>query len=71
MYFDNIGSAIMMIYDELKKDKKSKKLIDKIDKATTDDQIKAGLREGVERLRELGKTAIAEDIESKTKGFAF
>jgi hypothetical protein len=71
MYFDNIGSAMMMIYDELKKDKKSKSLIKKINKAQSDDQIKEGLREGVKRLRELEKNALADDIEAKTKGFAF
>ncbi len=71
MNMDNIGSAMLMIYDELKNDKQSKKLIQKIDEAEGDDDIKAGLREGVKRLRELGKTALADDIEKKAKGFAF
>ena len=71
MNFENIGSAVMMIYDELKNDKASKKLIKKIDAAKSDDQIKEGLREGVKRIRELGKTTLADDIEAKTKGFAF
>lgn len=68
---DNIGSAMMMIYDELKKDKASKSLIKMIDKATSDEQIKEGIKAGVKRLRELDKNAIADDIEKKTKGFAF
>ncbi len=71
MNFDNISSAMMLIYDELKNDKASKKLISKIDKAASDSQIKAGIKEGVARLRELGKYALADDIEKKTKGFAF
>lgn len=71
MTFDNIGSALMMIYDELKKDKPSKSLIKKIDTAESDEQIKEGLRAGVKRLRELEKYALADDIEKKTKGFAF
>lgn len=71
MNMDTIGSAMMMIYDELKKDKQSKALIKKIDKATSDNQIKEGIREGVKRIRELGKIALAEEIEAKTKGFAF
>lgn len=71
MNMDNIGSAMMMIYDELKNDKQSKKLIQKIDEAEGDDDVKSGLRDGVKRLRELGKNAIADDIEKKTKGFAF
>ena len=71
MNFENISSAMMMIYDELVNDKPSKKLINKIDKATNDTQIKAGIVEGVKRLRELGKNALADDIEKKTKGFAF
>lgn len=71
MNMDNIGSALMMIYDELKNDKQSKSLINKIDKATSDKQIKDGIVAGVKRLRELDKNALADDIEKKTKGFAF
>lgn len=71
MNFDNIGSAMMMIYDELKNDKESKKLIKQIDSATSDAQIKKGLIAGVNRLRELDKNSIADDIVKKTKGFAF
>lgn len=71
MNFDNIGSAMMMIYDELKNDKESKKLIKQIDSATSDAQIKKGLVAGVNRLRELGRNSLADDIVKKTKGFAF
>lgn len=71
MNFDNIGSALMLIYDELKTDAKSKSLVKKIDSAESDAQIKKGLQDGVKRLRELGKNALADDIEKKTKGFAF
>ena len=71
MNMDNIGSACMMIYDELKNDKPSKSLLKKIDEATSDAQIKSGIVSGVKRIRELGKTALADDIEKKTKGFAF
>lgn len=71
MNFDNIGSALMMVYDELKNDKASKKLIAKIETAESDAQIKEGLRAGVKRLRELDKNTLADDIEKKTKGFAF
>jgi hypothetical protein len=71
MNFDNISSAMMLIYDELSKDKKSKALIKQIDEATDGSQIKKGLVAGVRRLRELGKNALADDIEKKTKGFAF
>ena len=71
MSFDNISSAMMLIYDELVKDKKSKALIKQIDEATDDAQIKKGIVAGVKRLRELGKNALADDVEKKTKGFAF
>ncbi len=71
MNFDNIGSAMTILFDELKNDKDSKKLIKQIDGATSDAQIKKGLVAGVKRLRELDKNAIADDIEKKTKGFAF
>lgn len=68
---DNIGSAMMILYDELRDDKDSKKLINQIDGATSDTQLKKGLVAGVKRLRELGKNALADDVEKKTKGFAF
>jgi iron only hydrogenase large subunit-like protein len=71
MSFDNIGSAMMLIYDELSKDKKSKALIKQIDEATDDSQIKKGIVAGVKRLRELDKNTLADEIEKKTKGFAF
>jgi hypothetical protein len=71
MNFDNFGSALMVIYDELKNDKDSKALVKKIDMAESDKQIKEGIVAGVKRLRELGKNALADDIEKKTKGFAF
>lgn len=71
MSFDNIGSAMMMLYDELKKDKASKSLIKKIDAAESDKQLKEGLVAGVNRLRELGKNNLADDIVNKAKGFAF
>lgn len=71
MSFDNINSAMMMIFDELSKDKKSKALIKQIDQATDDASIKKGMVAGVKRLRELDKNALADDIEKKLKGFAF
>lgn len=71
MNTDNISSACLMLYDELVNDKASKKLINKIDKATTNKQIKDGIVAGVNRLRELGKNHLADDICKKTKGFAF
>lgn len=71
MNFDNISSAMLMIYDELKDDKASKSLINKVDKATTDKQIKDAAIAAVKRLRELDKPHIADEIEKKLKGFAF
>jgi len=71
MDMDNITSALLMIYDELKKDKTSKALIKTIDSATNDATIKKAIVAGVERLRELDKNNIADDIVKKTKGFAF
>jgi ribosomal protein L7Ae-like RNA K-turn-binding protein len=71
MNTENISKAMMLVFDELKNDKASESLIRKIDEATDDEEIKEGLREGTKRLRELGKIALAEDIEQKTKGFAF
>ena len=69
MNFDNISSAMMMVFDELKNDKQSKSLIKKIDTAKSDDALKAGIKEGIKRLRELDKNALADDIEKKIKGW--
>lgn len=71
MNIENISKALMMVFDELKDDENSQEIIQDIDEADNDDQIKKGLRNGVSRLRELGKTALADDVENKTKGFAF
>lgn len=69
--FNNVGDAMIMMFDELKNDPKSKALIKRMDSATGDAELKKGLQEGVKRLRELDKNALADDIEKKTKGFAF
>lgn len=69
MSFENIGSAMGILFDELKNDKQSKKLIKQIDQAASDDDIKKGIVPGVKRLRELGKNSLADDLEKKTKGF--
>lgn len=71
MSYENIGSAMLMIYDELKNDKPSKAIIKGIDIAKNDEQIKKNAVAAVKRLRELDKNAIADDIENKLKGFAF
>ena len=65
MNFNNISSAMMMLYDELKNDKSSKKLIKEMDKAKNDEMLKSCITEGIKRLRELDKNALANDIELK------
>jgi hypothetical protein len=69
MNMDKIGQAMLMLYDELKNDKQSKKLIKKMDTATSDAVLKKGFAEGIKRLRELGKPALANDLEEKIKGW--
>ncbi len=69
MNFDNISSAMMMLFDELKNDKASKGIIKKIDTAKSDEKLKEGFKEGIKRLRELDKNAIADDLEKKIKGW--
>lgn len=66
---DAIGSAMLIVYDELKNDKKSKALIKQIDEAQNDSDIKEGFKKAVKRLRELDKNHLANDLESKLKGF--
>lgn len=69
MNMEAIGSAILIIYDELKNDKPSKQIIKKLDTADSDAVIKDNLKKGIKRLRELDKNNIANDLESKLKGF--
>lgn len=69
MNFDAIGKAMLILFDELKDDPKSKKLIQQIDEAESDSQIKSGFKKGIARLRELGKNTLADDLEQKIKGF--
>jgi hypothetical protein len=69
MSFDNIGSAMMILFDELKDDKQSEKLIQQMDEADSDSVLKKGMKAGIKRLRELGKNTLADDLEKKTKGF--
>lgn len=68
---DRIGSAMLMLYDELKNDKASKKLLKQIDIAKDGSVIKSGIITGIKRLRELDKNALADDIEEKIKGAIF
>lgn len=68
---EKISKACLLIFDELVNDEQSQDLIEKIDGATSDGEIKEGIRLGVKRLKELGKTTLAEQIENDTKGFAF
>lgn len=69
MSFDAIGSAMMILFDELKDDKQSAKLIEQMDEAEDDATLKKGMKAGIKRLRELGKNTLADDLEKKTKGF--
>lgn len=69
MSFDAIGSAMMILFDELKDDKKSEKLIEQMDSADSDAVLKKGIKAGIKRLRAIGKNALADDLEKKTKGF--
>lgn len=69
MNFDNISSAMMILFDELKDDKKSEKLIEQIDSASGDPELKKGMKKGIARLRELKKNSLADDLEKKLAGW--
>ena len=66
-----ISSACLMIYDELKDDKEFAPDLAAMDEAESDAAIREGIRKGVARIMALGKITLAEDIKSKTAGFAF
>lgn len=70
MKIDTIGKASLRIYDELKKDGKSKGIIAQIDEGQTDLQLIAAIKKGVARLRELGKNDVADEIEAMDENFA-
>lgn len=71
MSFDNISAAMGILFDELKDDKGSKKIIKQIDEASSDAALKKGMVAGVNRLIELGKHTLADDLKKKLKGFAY
>jgi hypothetical protein len=58
-----------ILFDELKDDKQSKKLIKQMDTATSDATLKKGMTAGIARLRQLGKHTLADDLENKIKGW--
>lgn len=64
MNFENTGKAILLVFDELKDDEQSTSIIDAIDGGETDAEIAEGLRNGVARLKELGKDSIAKEVEA-------
>lgn len=71
--FDEVGKACLMIADELaeSKDKEARKIIKLIDEADGDKDIKEGIRQAVTYLQKKKKFHIADEIQKKTKGFAF
>lgn len=69
MNFDAISSVMGILFDELKDDKAFKAIIKKIDTASDDMQLKAGMKQGIARLRELGKHTLADDLDKKLKGW--
>ena len=68
---ENISSACLMIYDELKDDPESVDIITLIDEAEGDSDIIKGVQQAVERLKAIGKPNIADAVKEKTTGFAF
>ncbi|MEK6828905.1 MAG: hypothetical protein AABY15_02180 [Nanoarchaeota archaeon] len=69
--FDNVREAVLTVFDNLESDEQSSEIIDLLDGGETDEEIKKGIQLGVARLKELGKTDVAAEVEEKTKGFAF
>lgn len=71
MNFENVTKANLMLFDELIQDPESSEIIDVLDTATSDAEIKQGMIDGVNRLIVLGKISQAEEIKRLAKGFAF
>jgi hypothetical protein len=70
MNFDAITDAISLVFDTLKNDEESKEIIEKIDKAESDSEIKEGLRLAADRLDAVNPS-VAKVVREKAKGFAF
>lgn len=69
MDFEKIQSAMLILFDELKDDPESADIIETIDSAEGDHQLKQGMEKGIQRLRDLGKEQLAKDLEDKIKGW--
>lgn len=71
MNTEKISNAILKIWDNLQEDEQSETLLESLDGATNDKDVKAGIVAGVARLIEIGKADIAEEVKAATTGFAF
>lgn len=68
---DILGDAVLTICDALKDDPVSAALLEKLDTAENDPQLREGIKAGIARLRELGKNSIADMIAPNVKNFAY
>lgn len=68
--FDKVQDAILLVFDTLKDDPESKGIIEQLDTAQEDAQLKDGLKKAVERLNVVNP-AVAKEVKDKAKGFAF
>jgi len=67
---DAINDACLLVFDTLSNDPESEELIQQMDEAENDDDIKEGLRKAVLRLDEINP-AVAKEVRAKAQGFAF
>ncbi len=70
MNTQNISDACMLVFDTLRNDKDSVEIIELIDEAEGDTQIKDGLKKAAARL-DIVNPAVAKTVREKAKGFAF
>ncbi len=69
MNMEKISSACLLIFDELKDNPEAQELIEKIDEAENDEDIKSGIKEALCLIEKFGKITLANEIREKVKGF--
>lgn len=69
MNFDNIGQAMLIVFEQLQNDEKSFDIIEQIDCAENDGELRKGFTMAITRLQELGRYSLVETLLEKTKGW--
>ncbi len=70
MNVEAISDASLLVYDTLKDDDESQEILEMIDEAGGDEELKEGLKRAVIRLDDVNP-AVAKAVREKLKGFVY